>query len=153
MIEEVVSVLQQLFDKYFSLEEAVSLIPKMQSMYEQGQQEMNRLRDDMILYKRMLQIQEDENPSLESSTARIVTEILRQKRQAYEDCYHRWVNQVNDLGVQVKDFQRGLFDFPYQAKDGSEFFLCWQYGEAGLFYFHDVYEGFLGRKPITLLPQ
>ena len=56
-------------------------------------------------------------------------------------------DRIAALGGEVKDFERGLVDFPCQR--GTETVcLCWQYGEKRLAFWHTVEEGFAGRKPI-----
>ncbi len=54
-------------------------------------------------------------------------------------------SELEALGVQVKDFDRGLVDFP-SMRDGRVVLLCWQIGEGDeLEWWHDVEEGFAGR--------
>jgi hypothetical protein len=147
---------QQVFEKYFTLEEAVGLIPFVINTFDKAHVELAELSDDIFLYKRMHQIQEEEGllaDKSEKKTTTPIMEVLHHKWHAYEGCFYRWVNVLVDKGIQVRDFKKGLIDFPYQAKDGSEYFLCWHLGEEGLFYFHDLVEGFSGRKPISLLPE
>jgi hypothetical protein len=55
--------------------------------------------------------------------------------------------QLERLGVQVKDLDRGLIDFP-ALHDGEEVLLCWQVGEDEVAHWHGVDEGFAGRKPL-----
>jgi hypothetical protein len=55
--------------------------------------------------------------------------------------------QLERLGVQVKDLDRGLIDFP-ALHDGEEVLLCWQAGEDEVAHWHGVDEGFAGRKPL-----
>jgi hypothetical protein len=57
------------------------------------------------------------------------------------------VERVNALGCLVKDVERGLVDF-YALVDGEPAFLCWQYGERAVSYWHGLDEGFAGRKPL-----
>lgn len=55
---------------------------------------------------------------------------------------------LEDLGVQLKDFERGLVDFP-SLRDGRVVLLCWQLGEGDeLEWWHDVDAGFGGRTPL-----
>ena len=52
------------------------------------------------------------------------------------------------MGVQLKDFERGLVDFP-SLRDGRVVLLCWQLGEGDeLEWWHDVDAGFAGRAPL-----
>jgi hypothetical protein len=55
--------------------------------------------------------------------------------------------EIDATGVQVKDLEIGLLDFPC-AVDGRTVLLCWKLGEKGIAYWHGTGEGFAGRKPI-----
>jgi hypothetical protein len=56
---------------------------------------------------------------------------------------------AEELGVLVKDLDRGLVDFPALRGD-EEVLLCWEVGEDEVAYWHGVDEGFAGRKPLPL---
>lgn len=55
--------------------------------------------------------------------------------------------EIDAMGVQVKDLDIGLLDFPCEV-DGQLVLLCWKLGEKGITHWHGVSEGFAGRKPI-----
>lgn len=57
------------------------------------------------------------------------------------------VDKLDELGVQIKDLDTGLLDFP-AVRDGTEVELCWQVGEEAVEHWHGLGEGFAGRKPI-----
>ncbi len=58
------------------------------------------------------------------------------------------MNELDALGVQIKDYSRGLIDFP-SLRDGRVVLLCWQLGEGDhLEWWHDVDTGFAGRQPL-----
>jgi len=57
------------------------------------------------------------------------------------------VAEINAIGVQVKDLDIGLLDFPCLV-DGEILLLCWKLGEDKITHYHTVDEGFSGRKPI-----
>ncbi len=57
--------------------------------------------------------------------------------------------QLERLGVLVKDLDTGLVDFP-ALHEGEEVLLCWQLGEDEVAHWHGVDEGFAGRKPLPL---
>ncbi len=58
------------------------------------------------------------------------------------------LSELETLGVQLKDFERGLIDFP-SLRDGRVVLLCWQLGEGDeLEWWHDVDAGFAGRTPL-----
>ena len=58
------------------------------------------------------------------------------------------MSELEALGVQLKDFDRGLVDFP-SLRDGRVVLLCWQLGEGDeLEWWHDLDAGFAGRTPL-----
>ena len=57
------------------------------------------------------------------------------------------VAEIDATGVQVKDLDIGLLDFPCVV-DGDVILLCWKLGEDKITHWHGTQEGFAGRKPI-----
>ena len=56
--------------------------------------------------------------------------------------------RLEALGVQVKDYGRGLIDFPCM-RDGRVVLLCWQAGEGDeIEWWHEQEAGFAGRQPL-----
>jgi hypothetical protein len=61
----------------------------------------------------------------------------------------RTVARIQELGVLVKDLDRGLIDFP-ALRGEEEVLLCWQVGEDEVNYWHGLEDGFAGRRPLPL---
>ena len=56
--------------------------------------------------------------------------------------------EVHTMGIQLKDYSRGLVDFP-SMRDERVVLLCWQMGEGDeIEWWHDVEAGFAGRRPL-----
>ncbi|HWW75107.1 MAG TPA: DUF2203 domain-containing protein [Pyrinomonadaceae bacterium] len=56
--------------------------------------------------------------------------------------------QLEALGVQLKDYERGLIDFP-ALREGRVVLLCWQMGEGDeVEWWNDLEAGFAGRQPL-----
>lgn len=55
--------------------------------------------------------------------------------------------EILELGVEIKDFDRGLCDFPHW-RDGKVVLLCWLKGEDTIEWWHDTETGFAGRQPL-----
>jgi hypothetical protein len=55
--------------------------------------------------------------------------------------------EIDATGVQVKDIDIGLLDFPCKV-EGEILLLCWKLGEHTITHWHGTNEGFAGRKPI-----
>ena len=58
------------------------------------------------------------------------------------------VQEIEFLGVHVKDFRSGLVDFPYE-RDGRIIYLCWRLDEDEIEWWHETDSGFAGRQPLT----
>lgn len=59
------------------------------------------------------------------------------------------VEEIQGRGVQVKDADRGLVDFPARHPEtGETILLCWELGEPEVGHWHNLEEGFAGRKPL-----
>jgi len=59
------------------------------------------------------------------------------------------VDQLSELGVEVKDVDEGLVDFP-ALRHGETVLLCWKLGEERIGFWHTVEDGFAGRRPLPL---
>ncbi len=57
------------------------------------------------------------------------------------------LSEINAIGVQVKDLDIGLLDFPC-LMDGEIVLLCWKMGEPTISHWHGTEEGYSGRKPL-----
>ena len=55
--------------------------------------------------------------------------------------------EIDAIGVQVKDLEQGLLDFPCVI-DGKTVLLCWRLGEKEIGYWHSPEDGFAERKPL-----
>ena len=57
------------------------------------------------------------------------------------------VDKLHELGVQVKDLDSGLVDFP-ALREGERVLLCWRLGEDEVAFWHGLEDGFVGRQPL-----
>ena len=57
------------------------------------------------------------------------------------------LGEIDEIGVQVKDLEQGLLDFPCLL-DGATVLLCWKLGEKEIGFWHTEEDGFEGRKPL-----
>jgi hypothetical protein len=123
--------------RYFTLDEARAILPEVMNLMEQVQEarrEILRLRPDVW-------------PALRNAASN------GGNAQAGEMLEHFYkleagVKGIMNLGVLVKDIDSGLLDF-LSIRRGREVFLCWQYGEDQLRFWHELNAGYVGRKPIN----
>lgn len=62
----------------------------------------------------------------------------------------RLIEEIADEGIQIKDLERGLVDFPHflNGDPAHEVFLCWHLGEDTIEFWHEIEAGFAGRRPL-----
>jgi hypothetical protein len=72
---------------------------------------------------------------------------LAESREHSARALQESIESITQLGVQVKDLNTGLVDFPTLYR-GEEVLLCWRLGEPAIGHWHGLEEGFRGRKPI-----
>lgn len=63
----------------------------------------------------------------------------------------RLYQELNTKGIQLKDIERGLIDFPCIRSNGEEVYLCYMLGEPAIQFWHRIEEGFPGRQPLDSL--
>ncbi|MGE0201214.1 MAG: DUF2203 domain-containing protein [Candidatus Melainabacteria bacterium] len=138
------------FRRYFTLEEAAAMLPRVRRDLSGFQRELSGLKDDIVLFKRILMSQKRQG----SDPSEAELDVLHGKYARFEDAYNRGVRHFEELGILVRDMEHGLMDFPYRSESrGEDLFLCWKGDEDGIFYFHECDRGFSGRMPITVLPE
>ena len=68
------------------------------------------------------------------------------------DKLHAYLDELTEIGCELKDFQAGLVDF-IGRHQGREIYLCWRLGEEQIAYFHEISAGFAGRMPVSMLEE
>jgi len=68
------------------------------------------------------------------------------------DRLERLVDELNEVGAELKDYQSGLVDF-VGLHEGRDVYLCWKLGEESITHWHELSAGFAGRKPVSLLRE
>ncbi len=74
-------------------------------------------------------------------------ERLRETLESAQREIAELIGEITALGVQVKDIDRGLLDFP-STVDGQDALLCWHVGEERIAHWHSPEDGFAGRRPL-----
>ena len=122
--------------KFFTIEEARRALPYVARV----------VKDIMACYSYVLELRERlEIPRPDDTTS----ELKRDYEHGMEKL-NTLLEEIQQVGVELKDFERGLVDFP-AWHDGREVCLCWHVGEQTIGAWHEVDAGFAGRQDITLL--
>lgn len=61
------------------------------------------------------------------------------------------VRDLNERGIEIKDLDKGLIDFPHLRENGEEVYLCYMLGEEKILAWHPLEGGFPARQPIENL--
>ncbi len=131
-------------DRTFTLDEAQSLLPVLESLLRTA-----------IAGKKILDEADAEQQALQhriflsGGMFLDVVPLARRKaeRTKAEQRVKDALGEIDSIGVQVKDLGIGLLDFPCEV-EGQIILLCWKLGEKSITHWHGVQEGFAGRKPI-----
>jgi hypothetical protein len=138
-------------DRYFSLDEANALVPRVASLMTRAIQLHSHLRVAcQFLMRAGIRV------TPEMLGGRIVDveldvaarQRVAQARGLYE-AVKDTVDEVESLGAEVKDVEKGLVDFHSLLDGKSRVLLCWKIGERSIDWYHDVESGFSGRKPVA----
>jgi hypothetical protein len=76
-------------------------------------------------------------------------EELEQELEQDQEKMRDYVQEIQALGIELKDFHAGLIDFPSRMGN-REVYLCWKLGEPEVSYWHELDAGFAGRRKIRL---
>lgn len=123
--------------KLFTVDEANALLPKVKPKLEQ----IRRLYANVEVYR------EAATAAAEASQSGGGMEGGSRYVKALYNI-GKITTELHELGVQLKDYSRGLVDFP-SSRDGRVVLLCWQLGEPdGIEWWHEVEAGFAGRQSL-----
>ncbi len=85
----------------------------------------------------------DSKPTLYSEEVQQIEEDLEKDIERLE----AFANELEDLGVELKDPTIGLVDFRTMF-EGREVYLCWKLGEEEITHWHELEAGFGGRQSL-----
>ncbi len=88
--------------------------------------------------------------ALSTGTDRTAPELrlTRLRMQGLIDQMAADVARIDELGLTLRDIERGLVDFPALVS-GRQIWLCWQRGDRTIGWWHSLDTGFAGRLPLS----
>jgi hypothetical protein len=131
-------------DRTFTLDEAQMLLPVLESLLRTA------ITGKELIEEVDAEFQEvSQRIFLNGGTYINIVPLARRKaeREKTAQRVKDAMAEIDATGVQVKDLDIGLLDFPCEV-DGRTILLCWKLGEDAITHWHGVSEGFAGRKPI-----
>src|ERR1700737_3630654 len=128
----------------FTLDEAQRLLPILESLLKQA------INGKKLIEEVDAELQETAHRVFLNGGMMLNVVHLARRKAERERAIRRVKDalaEIDATGVQVKDIDIGLLDFPCKV-DGHVVLLCWKLGEQTITHWHDTTEGFAGRKPI-----
>jgi hypothetical protein len=130
--------------KTFTLEEAQSLLPVLESLLKravEGKQAAEQVESGLAELARRIYV----SGGMKVDVSSVATQ--RAEMEAHLQRVRESLAEIDSIGVQVKDIESGLLDFPCRLDD-QIVLLCWRMGESAIEHWHTVESGFQGRQPL-----
>jgi hypothetical protein len=130
--------------KTFTLDEAQSLLPLVESLLKRATDSKlaaEAIESELSALGRRIHVAGGMNVD--------VAKVAGQRAALEQHVQHarEILKEIDDIGVQVKDLDTGLLDFPCRVED-EVVLLCWKSGETTIEHWHTMEAGFKGRQPI-----
>jgi hypothetical protein len=123
------------FDRYYTIEEANSLLPQVREKIAGIHGLRDRLATDWGQANPVLDAAPHNGGGGEASP--YITDLTE---------LSALLSWFSRRGILLKDIDRGLVDFP-ALRDGREVLLCWELAEDRIGFWHDLETGYAGREP------
>lgn len=126
--------------RYYDIDEANAALPDVERILlglRDQREELIRLRDQVI------EAQASAGTAPAGTASR--TRTLRLRMQFLIDQMQAGVAQLVEQDVTLREIEAGLIDFPALA-NGRQIWLCWRLGEGPIEYWHELDDGFAGRR-------
>ena len=131
--------------RYFTVDEVNRLIPRLEELLPQ----LREAHGQMVRLER--QLGQTVRQRTETNGYHLIqeqqAETLQDDADGLVSRFRQLVQDIADLGAEVKDPETGLVDFLSRG-DGRDVYLCWKLGEPECAWWHDLETGFGGRQPL-----
>ena len=124
----------------FSVEEANALLPRLVPMLEDLRAGESALDEARAALGRL-------TPTMRGNGHGAEAAALERRLHELADELAEGIRRIAAMGVEVKDLDHGLIDFP-SLREGRIVYLCWRLGEGPLAFWHELDAGFAGRQPL-----
>jgi hypothetical protein len=128
----------------FTIDEAQSLLPVLESLLKRAMEGKRSAQEAETGLNGLAQ------RIYLTGGMRVNAAVVAKLRSEMEDHLKKVresIAEIDAIGVQVKDLESGLLDFPCRVED-EVVLLCWQIGEPAIEHWHTMEAGFKGRQPV-----
>ncbi len=128
--------------RYYTLSEANEMLPQLSQLIELMQaqrRQLELLQGRSAIVAQKTRGNGNHNPGEDVALAQATKQV--------EEALGAAIKQLQEWGIELKDLQLGLIDFP-ALREGRVVYLCWQLGEPEIAFWHETNTGFAGRQPL-----
>lgn len=129
-------------ERTFRLSEAQEMLPLLDALLVAAQ----ALRLEATNVRALIQAVR-RSASGDGSSLQTDSRQLESKLRGLVKTMRERVEAINEMGVQIKDLDRGLVDW-VGLREGRKVYICWEHGEAEITFWHELDAGFDGRQLI-----
>ncbi len=122
--------------RYFTVTEAESLLPQIMELLTEARATKTMIEKKVDAWRK---IHKKIKPADEA--------VMRGQVDFMASQLEAQLNKIAALGCIPKDLDQGLIDFPARI-DNREGYLCWKVGEGKIRFWHNLTDGYAGRKPL-----
>ena len=122
--------------RFYRIDEATELLGEVEPILE-------RLRDER---SQLIGLRDEVDATDDAETIG----ALRLRMQGVIDQMQADVGRLDGWDISLRDIRSGLIDFPALA-GGRQVWLCWRLGETVIDWWHELDDGFGGRRPLLEL--
>jgi hypothetical protein len=140
--------------KFFDLDAANAALPELRTILETLRDERAQLIELRDEFARQAALETAatgpapaDPPDDDASTGAEGPRRLRLRMQGVIDQMQAGVARIDELGVTLREIETGLIDFPALVS-GRQVWLCWRLGEGDIAFWHELAEGFGGRRAL-----
>lgn len=127
----------------FTLTEARAMLPQVRSLIDGIRRKKRKISELRTLIDAIKRSTGGDGTEISTNSGQV-----RAQAQALIDDLRHEIHELQSLGIQIKDLDRGLVDWT-ALRQGEHVYLCWQAGETDVEWWHGIAEGFAGRRPIV----
>ena len=129
-------------ERTFRLSEARAMLPRVDALLTAVQAAQREAADTQALILALRRAASGDGSSLQTDSGGLETK-LRDLANSMREA----VQEITEMGVQIKDLERGLVDW-VGLREERKVYICWERGEPEIAFWHELDTGFAGRQPI-----
>lgn len=126
--------------RYFTVEEARALVPRLRGILTAIQAEKQQLDQEVLALQQL-------TPAMRSNGHGAEANRREERIAELVAALQEKVQQLMEQGIEVKDLNMGLVDFP-SLRGGRVVYLCWRVDEPTVAFWHETDAGYAGRQPL-----